>query len=138
MKRHTDPMVDQTNSRKKLKEITDDQITYYNISRKSQGSGSMFIYAVYLSDEPSCSDVMLDHRHTIELLWPNGDKTVHKVKVDVTTDKEKCDEESGTTIQNINVWALVDIELHGSIINVKLTDINGIKARIISTYKPPW
>ena len=137
MKRHIDP-IGHTNSRKNPKNIMDDQVTYYNISCKLQSSGSTFNYAVYLLDTSSCFDVMLNHQHTIELLWPNGDKTVHKVKVNVTTNLEKYDEEYGDTIRNIYVWALVDVELHGSIINIKLTDINGIKARIVTTHKTPW
>lgn len=112
-----------------------EELEYYEISSFPYGGGYGGTSYIRLEDSES---TILDNRVTIEILWPNGNTTQHKI---TTTSKSSSFYDRGacTTFNDTNVWAHVDIECNGAKLkNVKLNEIDGIKARIVDRKKYSW
>ena len=77
-------------------------------------------------------NTILDHKVIIEILWPNGEKSEHDITV--TVDQESFYERDvNATFYATTVWSYINIQYNGSEIKkVKLNEITGIKARIVS------
>jgi len=68
----------------------------------------------------------LDSRVKISILWPDGETSEHAITTQTTKD------EDALFATDYYVWPYIDLRVHGTIINkVKLTEIKGIKVRII-------
>ena len=102
------------------------EITPYPTSRDRYGS----INYIRLKDS---NDTILNQQVTIEILWPNGRTSEHKIRV--TQDHSSMyDSDACTTFHETTVWSYIDIQYNDAECrNIKLNEIKGIKARIIDT-----
>jgi len=115
----------------------DDEIedkNYYEIESYPSGGGYGGVSYIHLKDSTPInmkSNTQLDQRVTIEILWPNGETSEHKI---ITTEDHDSfyDRDACTTFHDVTVWSHVDIQCNGAQVKkVKLNEITGIKARVI-------
>jgi len=70
----------------------------------------------------------LDSRVKISILWPDGETSEHAITTETTKDQDAL------FSTDYYVWPYIDLRVHGTIIKVKLTEIKGIRVRIIYSH----
>jgi hypothetical protein len=117
-------------------EKADDPI-YYNITSYPTGGGYGGTEYIRLEDKGSEEyGTPLNESKTIEVLWPNGEKSVHKITTTEDYDSFYC-RDACQNFHTTTVWTHIVINHNGSELNkVKINEIKNIKARIVDTVMP--
>jgi len=107
---------------------------YYKISSYSFGGGwgGNSYHRLKKPNSDQYFKEPLDHNTTIEVLWPDGTTTVQKIIIE-TTSSSGYERDSGMTLTEVKHHPFISIDIYGTTLKkVKLSEIKGIKARIIS------
>lgn len=113
-----------------------DSPIYYDITLFPTGAGYGGTEYIRLVDKGSEYGTPLNESKTVELLWPNSEKSMHKITTTIDQDSFYC-RDACQTFHTTTVWAYITINHNGSELNkVKINEIKGIKARVVDTIMP--
>ena len=112
-----------------------EEVKYYEITSYPTGGGYGGTSYIKLKDPESS---ILNNQVTLEILWPNGSTSIHKLTTTSKSSSFYCSD-ACQTFHDTDVWVHIDLECNGALLkNIKLNEIRGIKARIIDREKFTW
>ena len=119
---------------KEPNEEPNEEPIYYNIKKYPTGGGYEGTNYIRLSNGLSKEPYgyPIKRGDIIEILWPDNSISTHKITTEIKNSSH-YDSDACYTFHTANVYPIVDIECRGTIIKkIKLNEIDGIKARIIT------